>query len=84
MYKGNRLVVTSKQHRIDIIYDIDRGLGNNIRAVAMSSHLGRTSTYQKVSRWFYWHNIVTGGHSISKAAIIARNIYQWQKKLKKN
>ena len=44
MYKGNRLVVTSKQHRIDIIYDIDRGLGNNIRAVAMSSHLGRTST----------------------------------------
>ena len=60
MYKGNRLVVTSKQHRIDIIYDIDRGLGNNIRAVAMSSHLGRTSTYQKVSRWFYWHNIVTG------------------------
>ena len=47
MYKGNRLVFTDKQRRIDIIHDVHQGLGNNVKAVAMSSHLGRTSTYQK-------------------------------------
>ena len=58
MYKGNRLVVTDKQRRIDIIHDVHQGLGNNVKAVAMSSHLGRTSTYQKVSSRFYWYTIV--------------------------
>ena len=29
-----------------------------VTAVAMSSHLGRTSTYQKVSSRFYWYTIV--------------------------
>ena len=47
MYKGNRPVFTDKQRRIDIIDDVHQGLGNNVKAVAMSSHLGRTSTYQK-------------------------------------
>ena len=58
MYKGNRLVFTDKQRRIDIIDDVHQGLGNNVKAVAMSSHLGRTSTYQKVSSRFYWYTIV--------------------------
>ena len=44
MYKGNGLVVTDKQRRIDIIHDVHQGLGNNVQAVSMSSHLGRTST----------------------------------------
>ena len=48
MYKGNGLAVTEKQRRIDIIHDVHQGLGNNVKAVSMSSHLGRTSTYQKV------------------------------------
>ena len=48
MYKGNRLVVTDKQRRIDIIHDVHEGLGNNVKAVAMSSHLGTTSPYQKI------------------------------------
>ena len=59
IYKGNRLVVTDKQRRIDIIHDVHQGLGNNVKAVAMSSHLGRTSTYQKVSSRFYWYTIVS-------------------------
>ena len=75
-------MVTSKQHRIDIIYDIDRGLGNNIRAVAMSSHLGRTSTYQKVSRWFYWHNIVTGVALYIKGCDNCQKHLSMQKKVK--
>ena len=58
IYKGNRLVVTDKQRRIDIIHDVHQGLGNNVKAVAMSSHLGRTSTYQKVLSRFYWYTIV--------------------------
>ena len=58
MYKGNRLVITDKQRGIDIIHDAHQGLGDNAKAVAMSSHLGRTSPYQKVSRRFYWYTIV--------------------------
>ena len=33
MYKGNRLVVTDKQRRIDIIHDVHQGLGNNVKVV---------------------------------------------------
>ena len=51
-------MVTDKQRRIDIIHDVCQGLGNNVKAVAMSSHLGRTSTYQKVLSRFYWYTIV--------------------------
>ena len=59
MYKGNRLVVTDKQRRIDIIHDVHQGLGNNVKAVALSSHLGKTSNYQKVLSRFYWYTIVS-------------------------
>ena len=52
------LVVTDKQRRIDIVHDLHQGLGSNVKAVAMSSHLGRTSTYRKVSSPFYWYAIV--------------------------
>ena len=52
-------MVTDKQGKIDIIYDPHQELGNNVKAVAMSSHLGRTSTYQKVSSRFYWYTIVS-------------------------
>ena len=59
MYKGNRLVVTYKQRRIDIIHDVHQELGNNVNVVAMSSLLGRTSTYQKISSRFDWNTIVS-------------------------
>ena len=58
MYNGKILVVTDKQRRIDIIHDVHQGLGNNVKAVAVSSHLGRTFTYQKASSHFYWYTIV--------------------------
>ena len=58
MYKGKRHLVTDKQRRIDTIHDVHQGLGNIVKAVAMSSHLGRTYTYQKVSSRFYWYTIV--------------------------
>ena len=58
MCKGNRLVITDKQRRIDIIHDVHQELDNNVKAVAMSWYLGRTSTYQKVSSRFYWYTIV--------------------------
>ena len=58
MCKGNRLVITDKLRRSDIIYDVHQELGNNVKAVAMSWHLGRTSTYQKISSRFYWYTIV--------------------------
>ena len=51
-------MVTDKQRRIDIIHDVHQGLGNNVKAIAMSSHLGKTSTYHKVSSRFYWYTIV--------------------------
>ena len=51
-------MVTDKQRRIDIIHDVHQGLGNNVKAIAMSSHLGKTSTYQKVSSQIYWYTIV--------------------------
>ena len=58
MYNGKILVVTDKQRRIDIIHDVHQGLGNNVKAVAVSLHLGRTSTYQKASSHFYWYTTV--------------------------
>ena len=58
MYKGNRLAVTDKQRRVDTIHDVRQGLGNNVKAVTMSSHLGRTFTYQKALSRFYWYTIV--------------------------
>ena len=48
-FDGNRLVITDEKRRKDIIYDLHEGLGDNIRAAAMGSHLGRTSTQEKVS-----------------------------------
>ena len=58
----NRLVVADKQRRIDIIHDVHQGLDNNLKAGAMSSHLGRTSTFQKVSSRFYWYTVVNDVH----------------------
>ena len=69
MYKGNRLVVTDKQRRIDIIHDVHQGLGNNVKAVAMSSHLGRNSSR------FYWYTIV------NDVAGYIKGCDNWQKHL---
>ena len=46
MYKGNKLVVTDKLRRTDIIHDVHQGSGNSVKGVTISSHLRRTSTNQ--------------------------------------
>ena len=58
LYNGNILVVTDKQRRVDLIHYVHQGLGSSVEAVAMSSHLGRTSTYHKASSRFYWYTLV--------------------------
>ena len=57
MYKKSRLVIKSKDEQRQIIDDIHKGLGENPKAKAMSSHRGRDTTYQKVSERFFWHSI---------------------------
>ena len=56
--KGNGLVVIDQQHWRDIINDVHQVLGDNPKVVALSSHLGRTSTYQKITSRFYRYTIV--------------------------
>ena len=51
--------MTTQQGRVDIIYGVHQGLGDNVKAVAMSSHLRRASTYQKVSSQCYSYTIVS-------------------------
>ena len=58
MYKENRLVITNKNERINIIHDIHQGLSENAKAQAMRSHFGRTPTIDKISARFYWYTIV--------------------------
>ena len=40
-------------NRVEEIHD-------SVKAVALSSHLGRTSTYQKITTRFYWYTTVNG------------------------
>ena len=47
MYKSNRFVTVDEQCPRDIMHNVYQGLGDYVKAVALSSHLGRTSTYQK-------------------------------------
>ena len=70
------LMVTDKQRKIDIIHDSHQALGNNVKVVATSSHLGRTSTYRKVSSRLYWYAIVNDVADYIKGSD--------KKKLKKN
>ena len=58
MYKGNRVVIKSKEERQQIISDVHQGIGNNCKVKAMASHRGRDSTYQKCSERFFWHNML--------------------------
>ena len=58
MYKGNKLVIKSKEGRQQIISDVHQGIGDNCKAKAMASHWGRDSTYQKCSEIFFWHNML--------------------------
>ena len=82
MYKGNRLLVTDKWCRIDIIHDVHQRLGNNVKAVAIPSYLGRTSTYQKVSSRFCWYTIVNDVADYIKGCDNCQRHFSMPKKVK--
>ena len=56
--KKNRRVLFEKERQEMAIHDIHEGLSETPEAVALSSHRGRESTYQKLSERFFWHGMV--------------------------
>ena len=56
MYKGNAIVIIDEQRRRDITHDIHQGVDDNGKTVASSSHLGSTSTYQKIRIHTLYHS----------------------------
>ena len=75
-------MVTDKQRRINIIHHVHQGLGNNVKAVAVPSHLERTSTYQKVSSRFYWYTIVNDVADYIKGCDNCQNNLSMPRKVK--
>ena len=71
MCKGNRLVVTGKQRRIDIIHDVHQRLGNNVKLELPPTKRYRVD-FIGIPSSMMWQ-------TMSKAAIIARNICLYQK-----
>ena len=56
-YKKSRLVIADKDRQVDIIHDIHEGSGDTSHSKAMSAHLGRTITYEKIAARFFWYGI---------------------------
>ena len=65
-YGADRMVITEKEKRVEIIRDIHKGAGENVRARALSSHFGRNSTYEKVVKRFYWYSIYEDVNNLIK------------------
>ena len=55
--RDDRIVITDKNRQMDIIRSVHNGLGENVKAKAMSSHPGRTSTHEKIKARFYWYTM---------------------------
>ena len=51
--KDGRMVITETGAQRQIISDLHQGIGEDIKAVALAAHYGRSSTYQKVIDRFY-------------------------------
>ena len=58
MYKEKRTVIISTTEQQEIIHDVHKGIGSDPKSKAMASYRGRESTYEKISRRFYWHNMI--------------------------
>ena len=56
--KNKKIVVLEEERRLEIIQDVHAGIGESSHATAMSSHLGKTPTYEKIGERFYWYGIV--------------------------
>ena len=58
MYKEKRRVVFEVERRTAIIHDVHEGIGDSSMAKTLAAHRGRESTYQKVSKGFFWHGMI--------------------------
>ena len=56
-YQGTWMVIVDTKSRIDIIRDIHKGSGDDVKARALSSHFGRNATWDKILQRFYWYTI---------------------------
>ena len=52
MYKINRLIIIDGQHRTDITHDVHQGLGDNAKAVALSSLMKNIHILTLKSRFY--------------------------------
>lgn len=57
-YNGSRRVIFENDRKQSIIHDVHEGINETPEAIALSGHRGRESTYQKISKRFYWRGIV--------------------------
>ena len=55
--KDDRIVIIEENVQLDIIRDVHQGLGDDVRAKALSGHSGRIATYEKIVKRFYWYTI---------------------------
>ena len=51
------MVITEPVQHRQIINMVHQGIGDDVKAVALAAHYGRSSTYQKVADRFYWYTI---------------------------
>ena len=56
-YKRQCVVVMAKQQQLGIIKDVHEGVGQSTYSKATASHIGRASTYSKISQRFFWYLI---------------------------
>ena len=55
--KKSRLVISDKNRQRNILHNIHEGSGDSSHSKAMSAHLGRNPTYEKISAQFFWYGI---------------------------
>ena len=52
-YKEYRLVIAAKDRQFNIIHEIHKGSADTSHSKAMSAHLVRTPTYEKIDARFF-------------------------------
>ena len=57
MFKENKLVIKDRSRQLEIVRDVHRGLGDSEHPKALSAHIGKNTTYEKISARFFWYNI---------------------------
>ena len=55
--KKSRRVISDKDRQQNILHNIHEGSDDSSHSKAMSAHLGRNPTYEKLSARFFWYGI---------------------------